>query len=80
MSLEFIWIKRLLDDNFHTWKHFAKIFLIPLGGVFLLHSNLSLSDRCLHALKELPTFCNELVNLWTKTWLKYQANLSGITD
>ena len=24
MSLKLIWIKRLLDDNFHTWKHLAK--------------------------------------------------------
>ena len=42
MSLKLIWIKRLLDDNFHTWKHFAKIFPIPLSGAFLFHSNLSL--------------------------------------
>ena len=47
MSLKLIWIKRLFDDNFNTWKHLAKIFLIPLGGVFLFHSNLGLSDRCL---------------------------------
>ena len=30
MPLKLIWIKRLLDDNFHMWKHLAKIFLIPL--------------------------------------------------
>ena len=78
MSLKLIWIKRLLHDNFHMWKHLAKIFLIPLGGVFLFHINLSLSDCCLHALKKLPTFTRnslicgqEHVPLNQKTWLKY---------
>ena len=67
MSLKVIWIKRLLDDNFHMWKHLAKVFLIPLGGVFLFHSDLILSDRYLHALKKSLTFYQELINLWTKT-------------
>ena len=87
MSLKLIWIKRLLDDNLHTWKHLSKIFLVPLGGVFLFHSNLSLSDRCLHAFKKLPTFYQELINLFTRTcstepkaWLKYQADLYGVID
>ena len=61
--LKLIWIKRLLDDHFHTWKHLAKIFLIPLGDAYLFHSNLSLSDNCLIALKKLPTFYQELINL-----------------
>ena len=47
MSLKLIWIKRLLDDNFNTWKHFSKIFPIPFGSVFLFHSSLGLLDRCL---------------------------------
>ena len=45
--LNLIWIKRLLDDNFHTWKHLANIFLIPLSDGYLFHSNLNLSDHCL---------------------------------
>ena len=78
MSLKLIWIKRLLDDNFHTWKHLAKIFLIPLGSVFLFHSNLSLSDRCLHTLIKLPTFYQELINLWTKTCSTEPKNMAEI--
>ena len=78
MSLKLIWIKRLLDDNFHTWKHLAKIFLLPLGGVFLFLNNLSLTDRCLHALKNLPTFYQELINLWTKTCSTEPKNMSEI--
>ena len=66
MSLKLIWIKRLLDDNFHMWKYLAKVFLVPPGDAYLFHSNLSLSDRCLHALNKLPTFYQELINLWTK--------------
>ena len=49
ISLKLIWIKRLLDDKFYTWKHLAKIFLIPLRDACLFQSNLNLSDRCLHA-------------------------------
>ena len=65
MSLKLIWIKKLLYDNFHTWKDLAKNFLIPLGDTYLFHSNLSLSDHChcLHALNKLPTFYQELINL-----------------
>ena len=78
MSLKLIWIKWLLDDNFHTWKHLAKIFLISLGYVFLFHSNLSLSDRCLRELKKLPTFFQELINLWTKTCSTEPNNIAEI--
>ena len=66
MSLKLIWIKSLLDGNFHTWKHLAKNFLMSLGDAYLFHSNLSLSDCCLHALNKLPTFYKELIILWTK--------------
>ena len=61
MSLKLIWIKRLLDDNFHTWKHLAKNFLMPLGDAYLFHSNLSLSDRCLHALNNYRHFTRNVL-------------------
>ena len=80
MALKLIWIKRLLDDNFHTWKHLAKSFLMLLGDAYLFHSNLSLSDRCLHASNKLPTFYQELINLWTKicsTETKNTAEILG---
>ena len=78
MSLKLIWIKRLLDDNFNTWKHLAKNFLIPLGDAYLFHSNLSLSDRCLHALNKLPTFYQELIILWTKICSTEPKNIAEI--
>ena len=78
MSLKLVWVKRLLDDNFHTWKHLAKNFLRPLGDVYLFHSNLSLSDRCLHALNKLPTFYQELINLWTKICSIEPKNMAEI--
>ena len=80
MALKLIWIKRLLDDNFHTWKHLAKSFLMLLGDAYLFHSNLSLSDRCLHASNKLLTFYQELINLWTKicsTETKNTAEILG---
>ena len=78
MSLKLIWVKRLLDNNFHTRKHLAKIFLIPLGDAYLFHGNLSLSDRCLQALNKLPTFYQELINLWTKICSTESKNMAEI--
>ena len=78
MSLKLIWIKRLLDDNIHMWKHLAKIFLIPLGDAYLFHSNLTLSDRSLHALKKLTTFYQERINLWTKICPTEPKNMAEI--
>ena len=56
----------------------SKNFLRPLGDVYLFHSNLSLSDRCLHALNKLPTFYQELINLWTKICSTEPKNMAEI--
>ena len=63
ISLKLIWMKKMLDDNFHMWKYLAKVFLIPLGDAYLSHRNLSLSDQCIHASNKFPTFYQELINL-----------------
>ena len=42
ISLKLISIKKVLEDNFHTWKRLAKILPILLGDAFLFHSNLRL--------------------------------------
>ena len=78
MSLKLIWIKRFLGDNFRAWKRLAKNFLMPLGDAYLFHSNLSLSDRCLHALNKLPTFYQELIILWTKICSTEPKNMAEI--
>ena len=73
------WLKRLLNDNFHTWKHLTNIFLIPLGGAFLFHSSLSLSDRCLHTLKKYRHFSrNKFINSWTKICSTEPKNMAEI--
>ena len=56
----------------------AKNFLIPLGDAYLFHSNLSLSDRCLHASNKLPTFYQELIILWTEICSTEPKNLAEI--
>ena len=61
MSLKLIWIKRLVDDNLHTWKYLDKIFLIPLGGAFLFNVNLRLSYRCFNAQKNYRHFTRNLL-------------------
>ena len=45
-SLRIQWVKRLTNDNFHSWKIIPNVLLKDVGGVSLFHSNLALSDAC----------------------------------
>ena len=44
ISLKIIWIRRLIGDNFHTWKIIPSKLFRPIGGMSFLHRNLKLSD------------------------------------
>ena len=37
-ALKFIWIKKLLDDDFHPWKSIANHLYQALGRVSVFHS------------------------------------------
>ena len=39
-ALKFIWIKKLLDDDFHPWKSIANHLYQSFGGVSVFHSNI----------------------------------------
>ena len=54
--LKFIWIKKLLDDDFHPWKSIANYLYQLLGGVSAFHSNLQLSASCDAAICGLSIF------------------------
>ena len=62
-ALKFIWIKKLLDDDFHPWKSIANHFYQPLGGVSVFHNNLRLSASCSAAVSRSPIFYQELIHL-----------------
>ena len=63
-ALKMIWLRRLLDNNYHPWKLMPRKLFSPLGGVTFLHSNLELAGSSLRIVKNLSPFYQELVNLW----------------
>ena len=65
-ALKLIWIKKLLDDDFHRWKSIANHLYQSLGGISVFHCNLQLSASCSAVLSELPIFYHELIQLWRK--------------
>ena len=64
ISLKIIWIRRLIDDNFHTWKIIPSKLFRPIGGMSFFRRNLKLSDSCMRVVETFPTFYQELVQLW----------------
>ena len=45
-SLQIQRVKRLTNNNFHSWKIIPNVLLKDVRGVSLFHSNLALSDAC----------------------------------
>ena len=64
ISLKIIWIRRLTDNKFHTWKIIPSKLFRPIGGISFFHRNLKLSDSCMRVVENFPTFYQELVQLW----------------
>ena len=84
-ALKMIWIRRLLDNNYHPWKLIPTKLFSPLGSVTFFHSNLKLADSSLRLVKTLSTFYQELANLWANisqqnptTSLRYVTRPCGI--
>ena len=65
-SLRIQWVKRLTNNNFHSWKIIPNVLLEDVGGVSLFHSNLALSDACKLQIDNYPEFYKSVVHLWIK--------------
>ena len=65
-SVKISWIRRLFDNNFHSWKTPAKRLLHKVGGLYIFHLGLKLSEQSLYDVKHLPSFYKDLVLLWEK--------------
>ena len=65
-SLRIQWVKRLTNNNFHSWKIIPTVLLKDVGGVSLFHSNLALSDACKLKIDNYPEFYKSVVHLWIK--------------
>ena len=62
-SLQIQWVKRLTNNNFHSWKIIPNGILKDVGGVSLFHSNLALSDACKLKMDNYPKFYKSIVDL-----------------
>ena len=86
VRLQYSWIKRLFDSNFHQWK-WIPLYLIRqyLGKNFKFHSNLEVSHSILY---KFPKFHKEKYSLdWVNTFLhrllcrqQWHVSLFGITS
>ena len=65
-SLQIQWVKRLTNNNFHSWKIIPNVLLKDVGGVSLFHSNLALSDACKLNIDNYPEFYKSIVHLWIR--------------
>ena len=62
-SLQIQWIKRLTNNNFHSWKIIPNVLLKDVKGVSLFHSNLALSGACELKIDNYPEFYKSIVDL-----------------
>lgn len=61
-SLQCSWIKRLYDNNFHTWKIIPNYLISKtFGNMFKFHPNLNFKKDIL---KQFPTFYRSVFNNW----------------
>ena len=65
-SLQIQCVKRLTNNNIHSWKIIPNISLKDVGGVSLCHSNLALSDACKLKIDNYPEFHKSIVDLWIR--------------
>ena len=65
-SVKISWIRRLFDNNYHSWKTLAKRLLHKVGGLYIFHFDLKLPEQSLYDVKCLPSFYKDLVLLWEK--------------
>ena len=65
-SLQLQWVKRLTNNNFHSWKIIPNVLLKYVERVSLFHSNLALSDSWKLKIDIYLEFYKNIVNLWIR--------------
>ena len=63
-SLEIIWMKRLLDNNFHPWKIIPNKFFSFTGMFSVFSQNFKPSRYCSKRFSCFPKFYQELILFW----------------
>ena len=79
-SLKIIWIRRLLDSNFHSWKVMPQCLLSEIGIQSLFHSNFKPSEIWQLKIASFPKFYQGLIYFWETAITKEPSNLREITS
>ena len=78
-SLKIIWIRRLLDSNFHSWKAIPQCLLSEIGIQSISHSNFKPSEIWQRKIASYPKFYQGLISFWENASTKEPSNLREIT-
>ena len=79
-SLKIIWIRRLLDSNFHSWKAIPQCVLSEVGIQSILHRNFKPSEIWQRKIASYPKFYQGLISFRENASTKEPSNLREITS
>ena len=79
-SLKIIWIRRLLDNNFHAWKSISNVHFLDLGVNAVFHDNFKPSTYCIQKIQSYPLFYQQLIGFWEKVSRKEPLNALEIVN
>ena len=63
-ALKLTWLKRLCDDNEHSWKIIPQAYLKLPNGDLLFHRNFIKDVTTLNKIKGIPKFYVEILKIW----------------
>ena len=79
-SLKIIWIRHLLDSNFHSWTVIPQCLLSEIGIQSIFHSNFKPSEIWQLKIVSYPKFYNGLISFWETACTEEPSNLREITS
>ena len=79
-SLKIIWIRRLLDSNFHSWKTIPQCLLSEISIQPIFYSNFKPSEIWQRKIASYPKFYQGHISFWENASTKGPSNLGEITS
>ena len=79
-SLKIIWIKRLLDDNFHPWKIIPNKLFSFTGTSSVFCQNFKQSRYCAEQFSSFPKFYQELILFWENVCTEQPKDFQDIIN
>ena len=65
-ALKMTWIRRLVDNNFHSWKIIPRKYLTYANNETLCHRNLAFDETVLNQINGIPVFYVDLLKCWSE--------------